>query len=420
MTDNSKEMELPHCKHFVTRKKRYCRMTIKPGQEYCGEHMVPSAKDEKASDSLLRIVCPLDPKHTCYANKLAKHLKICNARQKESLPYIVKGINYGIDPVVSIESERIMTRLLSNVPVDQIKCVVKKVNSIFAKYIENNIFAKESKHPIVEEELLKPEYGQKTQKHLIQASSLLGLLNDYNLLQPETCYIDFGAGKGHLSYWISKSIENLEKSSVLLVERAAHRHKADNKLDKSNGRVHRIRADIADLVLDKVEIVQKSKQILGVTKHLCGEATDLALRCLTNTENVNEKVLGALFAFCCHHRCQWSTYVGKIFFKDVGLTKLDFDAMCGMVSWATCGSGVGRDLRTQESEEKLQNNLKLNDRDQEIGLNREQKSEIGKKCKYVLNWGRLHYLQTLNFKCNLHYYVDEDISPENLCIAVYK
>lgn len=28
----------PQCQFFVVRKKRLCRMTVKPGRQYCGEH----------------------------------------------------------------------------------------------------------------------------------------------------------------------------------------------------------------------------------------------------------------------------------------------------------------------------------------------------------------------------------------------
>lgn len=72
---------------------------------------------------------------------------------------------------------------------------------------------------------------------------------------------------------MSKSIEKNSNSSVLLIERAAHRHKLDNKLDKSDGRVHRIRADIADLVLQEVDVIKSCKSVVGITKHLCGDAT---------------------------------------------------------------------------------------------------------------------------------------------------
>lgn len=32
----------------------------------------------------------------------------------------------------------------------------------------------------------------------------------------------------------------------------------------------------------------------------------------------------------------------------MGLTETDFDIMCGMVSWATCGTGKGRDWTFDE------------------------------------------------------------------------
>lgn len=54
------------------------------------------------------------------------------------------------------------------------------------------------------------------------------------------------------------------------------------------------------------------------------------------------------------------------------------------------------------------------------GLNREEREEIGRKCKYIINWGRLKYLQKLNFDCSLHYYVDKDITLENVCIVAVK
>lgn len=74
-----------------------------------------------------------------------------------------------------------------------------------------------------------------------------------------------------------KALEQREDTAVLLIERASHRHKFDNKLDKENGRVHRIRADIADLILHKVGIVQQSKAVVGFAKHLCGDATGLEI-----------------------------------------------------------------------------------------------------------------------------------------------
>lgn len=76
-----------------------------------------------------------------------------------------------------------------------------------------------------------------------------------------------------MSYWVYKVLEQTKDTSLLLIERASHRHKFDNKLDKDNGRVHRIRADIADVVLHKIEIIKESTSVVGFAKHLCGDAT---------------------------------------------------------------------------------------------------------------------------------------------------
>ena len=46
--------------------------------------------------SQLRVPCPYDPKHTCFATKMERHLKICNSKPLAVLPdYLVPGVNSG-------------------------------------------------------------------------------------------------------------------------------------------------------------------------------------------------------------------------------------------------------------------------------------------------------------------------------------
>lgn len=59
-------------------------------------------------------------------------------------------------------------------------------------------------------------------------------------------------------------------------------------------------------------------------------------------------------------------------------------------------------------------------RDKNIGLSRQEKEIVGKKCKTLLNYGRLKYLEDNGFKCELNFYVNSDVSLENLCIVAYK
>lgn len=70
---------------------------------------------------------------------------------------------------------------------------------------------------------------------------------------------------------------------------------------------------------------------------------DLALRCLMKCNEKTKNINGIVMAFCCHHRCFWQAYTGKQFFIENHLTDKDFDIMCGIVSWATCGSGLSRE-----------------------------------------------------------------------------
>ncbi|CAH1107161.1 unnamed protein product [Psylliodes chrysocephalus] len=402
-----------NCIFFVHRKKRFCKMTVKKGEQYCGEHKRISTNVGEeigisTNEGPCRIVCPLDGKHTCYAHKLTRHLKICNARPKPAEPFIVKGFN--TDTLAAQEDN--LYRLLSTFSAENIAITISKVNFIYHKLIHQNLSEKYATSKLLEDEMLNPDYGAKTKKHLKQISSILGLMEEYNLMLPETCYIEFGAGKGQLSFWLSKIIDN-QKSKIILIERASPKHKKDNKLAKTSNKVYRIRADISDVVLDNLEVISKHN-IVGVTKHLCGEATDLAIRCLSNIHE--NKVSGCVLTFCCHHRCRWVPYTGKEFFFENGLDKNDFDIMCGMASWATCGTGLSRELRKGVHGTEF----KQNEKDIRIGLSRQEKEEIGIWSKHILNWGRLYYLEKNKFKCYLHFYVDKDITLENVCIVAVK
>jgi tRNA:m4X modification enzyme len=62
------------------------------------------------------------------------------------------------------------------------------------------------------------------------------------------------------------------------------------------------------------------------------------------------RIEGILIALCCHHRCDWSSYVGKDFLLKRGLTGDDFSILQGITSWAVCGTGKPRDKQdTQDT-----------------------------------------------------------------------
>jgi hypothetical protein len=90
-------------------------------------------------------------------------------------------------------------------------------------------------------------------------------------------------------------------------------------------------------VTDAADGELQFNRVVGISKHLCGAATDLAIRCLmhydydsnggnsmgnsmgganrhaTDERGGDKDGLGCaiVFALCCHHRCSWPVYVAK-------------------------------------------------------------------------------------------------------------
>ena len=215
---------------------------------------------------------------------------------------------------------------------------------------------------------------------------------------------------------------------MVLVDRASPRHKLDTRLKHETGEkeeagvgVTRLRVDIGDLDLGRALTSDSvsPRGVVGVSKHLCGAATDLTLRCLAGTLP-SQRLRGLMIALCCHHRCDWGSYVGKQFLMDQGFTRADFALLVSMTSWATCGFGRGKktdideeaeaEHETEDAEE-----FHPNDRYSRMGLSEANREEIGRLCKRVLDCGRIEYLKHAfpTLSVQLKHYVSPDVSLEN-------
>ncbi|XP_063366430.1 tRNA:m(4)X modification enzyme TRM13 homolog [Cydia amplana] len=214
----------PQCQFFVQRKKRLCRMTVKPGRQYCGEHEPQPNAEADQMDK--RIPCPNDPKHTCYASKLLKHLAICNARRTEQPPYIMHNINA---PEAVDTCPR---RPLGSYPKDALAKVIDKVNHLYAKHVEGHITAQPPRpiHRAVLPEFSEEDRAESSRRHLRQVSALLWAAQHAGLATPRACYVELGAGKGQLCYYAAHAWCANTGGRVLAVDRAPLRHKRDNKL----------------------------------------------------------------------------------------------------------------------------------------------------------------------------------------------
>ena len=160
-----------------------------------------------------------------------------------------------------------------------------------------------------------------------------------------------------------------------------------------------------------------------MSKHLCGAATDLALRCMENfAQNAPERTKTILIALCCHHRCDWKNYVGKDFLRSHSFKAEEFSLLCGLTSWATCGTGKPREDSAKKSKLQQEDNNPHTDRYERLALPRDKREEIGRRAKRILDQGRCQYIRNVLKlpKVKLCYYVDLKYTLENVVLIAEK
>ncbi|XP_070136825.1 tRNA:m(4)X modification enzyme TRM13 homolog isoform X2 [Drosophila bipectinata] len=405
------------CSYWVPRKKRRCKMTANKGSPFCGAHAPASTLDEISGEDSCkeRVPCPLDPKHTVFKRKLAKHLTICNARDQQStLPYIIKNINSGENLPDSTDSAKLRELKLHEVPDEEFYAVIETIENLYAELIDSTITEAHSTHESLKEELSRDDYGQNTLRQLHQSSSLLGILESDQQITNDTSYVEFGAGKGQLSYHLATELDerHMTGSQVILIDRMSLRHKKDNKVTNRD-LVKRIRADIGDLKLSALPELKKTQRTVAFSKHLCGEATDLTLRCIQSNADGSPPVDYVLIALCCHHRCSWQSYVGRPFLQERGIGPRQFAILIKMASWAVCGTGLSRERRRAMEQAEKQEQPEENTQ----RLSREERERFGLQCKRLLDWGRLEYIRSQGYEASLKFYVPKDVTLENVVLV---
>ncbi|KAI1714392.1 methyltransferase TRM13 domain-containing protein [Ditylenchus destructor] len=404
------QTELNRCAYVLPRKKRTCRMMTKPGKIFCGEHSIFDAENPQ-----IRIPCPYDPKHTVNKSDLIEHLTTkCNARLP-SEPYIVQNMNlakpdalkyetgedYGSPkPDVLVQIAEITER---ECKMEKL-CLIKGERQKYTDLIEKHLQEEKS-------------LGGKSRKHLIQLSSIIAHLTENNLIlnSSDFCLIELGSGKAQLAYWLSKLVP---KCKFLLLDRAGSRNKYDNKASKEDDQLdfQRIRCSIEHLSLNEVDMAKSTSNLTAVCKHFCGSATDSGIRCLLNAQRNGVQLKGFALAPCCHHRTEYSEFVGLPFLSSIGITSEgQFSALRHISTWALC-KFPKQELSNQkplcDSVDQLNGNIIGN----VDSWSPHYKESLGRKARILLEYARAHYLAQCGFAVKMFEYVPVDISPENFLI----
>ncbi|KIH54888.1 methyltransferase TRM13 [Ancylostoma duodenale] len=316
------------CAYIIPRKGRSCRMLVKTGQKYCGEH----ANQEESNEVEVVVTSPFQEEVTSVVEKLQ--------RCYESI------------------------------------CGEVSTVQLHAAEIENHLQR-------------NPELSESKRKHLIQQSSIIGrLLPSYscnnmytlqlgvvghlvslNLLNndPSVCIFELGAGKvdigfffhflssymyfyasnsdvlqAQLAYWMAK---RAPRAKFLLIDRSGSRNKYDNKALQEDPSldIKRLRCSIEHVDLSKVEMLKDVSGLCAVCKHFCGSATDAGVRCLANGIEGGLLLEGFVLVPCCHHKSRYREYCGREFLAEWGMdSEGDFAALRLIASWAVSGITLKR------------------------------------------------------------------------------
>lgn len=400
------------CQFMIVHKGRYCAMQRKKHLKYCTQHQSEN-KDAK------RVPCPLDPKHNVWDYDLERHLKKCNAKPKEvHEPWWNLNINHnligfedkGCQPIdeSSINDEELFEKYLN---------LISSLQDEFEP-LEYSI----SSHLGLQKRLSQVEH----QKHPIQQSSLAGNLKLRNLLGTDNFYMEFGCGKAELSRFINLCIlqdyqeESTSNYGYGLIDRGVNRMKNDPKIIKETEEfnrqkgtkicpsIKRTRLDIKDLDVNKFLSELSPSNVVAISKHLCGVATDLTLRLILNSKLIETSSFkGLLVAMCCRHVCDYNQLLplSREYLYEKGFRSAEsFKVMKKLVSWAVSGD---RDTNTVDA----------------YGFTDQQRRQIGITTRRLIDESRLYAIRKMlpnNYKCEIFWYVNKEVTLENVCLSIVR
>ncbi|CCG84368.1 protein of unknown function [Taphrina deformans PYCC 5710] len=254
-------------------------------------------------------------------------------------------------------------------------------------------------------------------KHTQQQASLIGQLSKLGCLGNADIYIEWGAGKGELSYFLYQALPPRDKATdFLLIDRDAGRLKFDSRIMKkaqSQGQddlvnIVRHKVDIAHIDLAKMIEVEfpgiTDPIICSISKHLCGSATDLTLSCLRSYSTSRSTSISLLVAVCCHQLCTWAAFSpeSRTFFLNAGIQEKDFNILCRLTSWHTSGPSA----KAAKSDEAAH----------WTNLTYAERSAIGWNCKRLIDSARVASLRASGWTAEVIKYEDIEVTTE--CYAL--
>mmetsp|Transcript_35310 Transcript_35310/g.117003 ORF Transcript_35310/g.117003 Transcript_35310/m.117003 type:complete len:373 (+) Transcript_35310:58-1176(+) len=243
---------------------------------------------------------------------------------------------------------------------------------------------------------------RKRERHRLQRRAIAEQLAELGALGRGRCIVELGAGNGELSLALAEAHRDAVRSDTLVLldqgskpkGRSGHgRLAADTALEGHFASVTRLKVGLehVDLAALREEVAPSSSGLVVLAKHLCGAASDYALRAsVAASVAASADPLELLLATCCHHRCSWRDFVNRPSLRSAGLADgfgaAEFERLCRVSS---------RGVNAQESTVR---------------------ADVGRRAKDVLDEARAEYLRSHGFEARLSTFVDASVTPENVLL----
>lgn len=220
--------------------------------------------------------------------------------------------------------------------------------------------------------------------HQLQIESLASLVERRDLLAGHRI-VELGAGKGLLG-------------GVL----AALSHKTAVALDRRRAPTTtyndvNIVADVENCDIEAVVGSRGDEKILLVAKHLCGSASDAAIRAAIK---LGPKRASLVLAPCCHPQIAWETYAGKSWLEGNGVDEAAF--------------GVLRDVVRATRAPRPEDRLAL--RNDGGTLDSRECRRVGGVARRAIEEGRRRALMDAGFEVQVARYAPFEVTPDRFVL----
>jgi len=239
---------------------------------------------------------------------------------------------------------------------------------------------------------------KRRESHHIQRRAIAEQLAALGVLGRGHVLIELGAGNGALSLAIAEAYPEVSMDALVLLDQKSKpkgkgkgsRLSADPALESRFASVKRVKLGLEDTDLAGLrDELAPGRHIVVVAKHLCGSATDFALRALVSACAKPFPPLAAVVGTCCHHRCEWAAYPSRPFMRQaLGVASHDeFAGLCRLSSRGVNGADMS------------------------------ERAHTARRAKDLLDYGRARFLRSHGFDVRLCTYVDASVTPENVLIV---